>query len=205
MIEEAFNKAQTEWVRRQLYGMNGRREGAEQSSGLVDDLQRLMKQQELTSTEVDKYYETESLPSDYLHFVRVDVKATADCCPERDITTYQAEEANVGVLLRDTDRNPSFEWGETFNTIVGNKIRVYSDSKFVVTKVSLVYYRMPVSIKILNCVNPSTGSVHTSEQSCEFNDDVAEILADETAAILAGDIEAINQYQRETQNSQRNS
>lgn len=205
MIEEAFNKAQVEWVRRQLYGMNSRREGAEQSSGLVDDLQRLMKQEALTSSQKDKYYETESLPADYMHFVRVDVKATAECCPERDINVYQAEEANVGVLLRDTDRNPSFEWAETFNTIVGNKIRVYADNKFAVTNISLVYYRLPLAVKIIGCTNPSTGVVHSVEQNCEFNDDIAEILADETAAILAGDIEALNQYQRETQNSQRNS
>ena len=35
--------------------------------------------------------------------------------------------------------------------------------------------------------------------------DICEILADETAAILAGDIESITQYQRDTQNAQRNS
>ncbi len=42
-IAEAANKAQLEWMRRQLYAINVRKEGTEQSAGLVDDLQRLMK------------------------------------------------------------------------------------------------------------------------------------------------------------------
>lgn len=50
-IAEAFNKAQIEWTRRQMYGMNIRKEGAEQSSGLVDDLQKLMKSELLTMTQ----------------------------------------------------------------------------------------------------------------------------------------------------------
>ena len=47
-IQEAVNKAQIEWTRRQLYGYNVRKEGAEQSSGLVDDLQKLMVHETLT-------------------------------------------------------------------------------------------------------------------------------------------------------------
>jgi hypothetical protein len=40
-VQEAFNKAQLEWVRRQLNGINLKREGAEQSVTKVDDLQEL--------------------------------------------------------------------------------------------------------------------------------------------------------------------
>ena len=54
-------------------------------------------------------------------------------------------------------------------------------------------------------MNPSTGNTYTADQNCEFKDDIAEILVDETASILAGDIESMTQYQRSTQNAQRNS
>lgn len=205
MVQEAFNKAQLEWTRRQLYGMNMRKEGAEQSSGLIDDLQQLLVQVEMRGTDKQKFFESDLLPGNYLHFVRVDVKAKADCCPERDMTVYQAEEANVGVLLRDENREPSFEWAETFVTLVGNKLRVYTADKFEVTNVQFIYYRLPREVQFNGCTNASTGTRFTADQTSEFTDDICEILVDEAAAVLAGDIESINQYQREIQNAQRNS
>ena len=48
-IQEAFNKAQLEWVRRMVYGINSRKESSEQTTGLVDDLQILMKSEYLYS------------------------------------------------------------------------------------------------------------------------------------------------------------
>ena len=39
MIQEAFNKAQLEWVRRRLHGLNALKESSEQSVTVVDDLQ----------------------------------------------------------------------------------------------------------------------------------------------------------------------
>jgi hypothetical protein len=205
MVQEAFNKAQIEWTRRQLYGMNLRKEGAEQSSGLIDDLQQLLVQTEMRGTDRNKFFESDLLPDNYLHFVRVDVKAKAECCPERELTVYETEEANVGVLLRDSNREPSFEWAETFVTLLGNRLRVYTNEKFEVTDVQLVYYRLPREVQFSGCTNAATGSVFTANQTCEFTDDICEILVDEAAAVLAGDIESMNQYQREIQNAQRNS
>jgi hypothetical protein len=204
MVQEAFNKAQLEWTRRQLYGMNLRKEGAEQSSGLIDDLQQLLIQKDMLMTKQDGYYESEILPENYLHFVRVDAKGEAECCPARSFTVYEAEEANVGVLLRDSLRQPNFEWAETFATLVGNKVRVYTDNKFTVTSTHLTYYKRPTDVQFKGCVNPSTGNTFKADQICGFTDDVVEILIDEAAAILAGDIESISQYQRQLQNSQRN-
>jgi hypothetical protein len=68
-----------------------------------------------------------------------------------------------------------------------------------------VYYRKPKDIQILGCSNISTGQTYTTNVECELKDDICEILVDEAAAILAGDIESMNQYQREVQNAQRNS
>lgn len=205
MVQEAVNKAQIEWTRRQLYGLNQRKEGAEQSSGLVDDLQKLVKQVPLPGGAKDLFFETQSLPQDYLHFIRADVKAKSECCPERYMTVYEAEEANVGIFLRDSNREPNFEWAETFITLVGNKMRVYTNNKFDVTQAQITYYRLPREIQFNGCTDPATGQPFSADQTCEFTDDVAEVIIDEAAAILAGDIESINQYQRELQNAQRNS
>lgn len=203
-VQEAFNKAQLEWTRRMVYGLNSRTQGTEQTTGLVDDLRVLMTSGPLKHTDQTLYAEA-ALPADYMYYVRTDVFAKSDCCPERRMTVYEVEEANIGILLTSTDKGPSFEWAETLTTLVGDKLRIYTNDKFDITTVNLVYYRRPKDIRINGCVDPSTGQAITADVACEFKDDIAEILVDEAAAILAGDIESMNQYQRETQNGQRNS
>lgn len=204
-IQEAFNKAQLEWIRRQVYGINTRKEGTEQSTGLIDDLRVIMTDRVLNPTDKKIYVES-ALPDDYLYYVRVDVLANSECCPEkRRMTVYEVEEANMGILLTSDTKGPSFEWAETLSTLVGDKLRVYTNGEFTVTDINLVYYRRPRDVKFAGCVDPSTGQAITANVICEFKDDIAEILVDETAAILAGDIESMNQFQRELQNGQRNS
>jgi len=205
-IAEAFNKAQIEWTRRQLYGMNARKEGAEQSSGLVDDLQKLMVSELLTMTKKDLYYKSESLPGDYLHYVRTDVYAQKECCNEpRRMTVYEVEEANVSIILNNKDKQPSFEWAETVSTLMNNTVRIYTNNDFEISKCYLVYFRKPVEVQFTGCIDINTGFPFTKDQICEFNDDVAEIICDNAAMILAGDIESLTQYQREQQNIQSNS
>jgi hypothetical protein len=204
-IQEAFNKAQLEWVRRMMYGLNTRREGTEQSTGLVDDLQVILKSQDLTPVDKQTFFEA-TLPADYLYYVRTDVYANSKCCPDkRKMVVYEVEEANMGVLLTSDTKGPSFEWGETLSTLVGDKLRVYTNGEFNITDVGLVYYRTPRQVQFQGCVNPITGQAFTANQECEFKDDVAEILVDQAAAILAGDIESMNQYQRQSQEVQKNS
>ena len=55
-IVEAFNKAQVEWSRRQLHGINVVKEGDEQSTRRKDDLQVLLKTIPLTLNEDDIFY-----------------------------------------------------------------------------------------------------------------------------------------------------
>jgi hypothetical protein len=58
MIQEAFNKAQLEWVRRRLHGLNAHRESSEQTVTVVDDLQILLSEINLKGIESPKYFET---------------------------------------------------------------------------------------------------------------------------------------------------
>jgi hypothetical protein len=203
-VQEAFNKAQLEWTRRQLYAVNIRKEGTEQSSGLVDDLQRLLKHEVLQAVDKSIYYQT-TLPSDYLHYVRTDIFAKKECCPERRMTVYEVEEANISIILNNKDKQPNFEWAETVSTLMSNKLKVYTNNEFEITQCHLTYYRKPVDVQFNGCIDASTGTVFTADQNCEFNDDVAEVICDNAAMILAGDIESITQYQRQQQNVQSNS
>jgi len=205
-ILEAFNKAQVEWVRRQLHGNNLYKEGDESSKRRIDDLQILLTELPLTGVEEDRYFETNNFPVDtYLEYKRVSADATNACCTDpRSMTVYLAEEANVELILRDPLKNPNFEWGETFCTILGNKIRIYRQEDFSITNPVLTFYRQPVYVEFAGVNNPYTGVASPADVECEFKDDIVEVIIDETAAIIAGDIDNFNQYQREQQAAERN-
>ena len=57
-IVEAFNKAQIEWVRRQVTGRNSAQAGAEQTVRKIDDLQNLLTPIPLTSLNAGDYCPT---------------------------------------------------------------------------------------------------------------------------------------------------
>jgi len=204
-IQEAFNKAQLEWTRRVIHGLTPRALLPEQSASIVDDLQLLLEQVNLTGIERDVYFETSDIPVDYMHFTRISARALTSCCPSRIISVYLAEEANADELLTDNFKSPSFEWAETFCTIMTNKIKIYTNGEFSIEAPKLTYYRKPRAIKFKGSIDIETNTIIQHDVTCEFKDDVAEILCDEAAAILAGDIESLNQYQRDIQNAGRNS
>lgn len=203
-IAEAFNKAQLEWSRRQIYGYNIRKEGAEQSSGLIDDLQVLLKHEILYSSDRGIYSDVD-LPEDYLHYVRTDVFGKTECCDERRITVYQVEEANISIILDNEDKRPSWEWAETVATIMDGRLKIYTNNQFEVSQCHLTYFKKPREVQFNGCIDINTGLPFFADQTCEFNDDIAEIIVDNAAMILAGDIESITQFQREQGAVQNNS
>ena len=136
---EAFNKAQVEWCRRQLHGVNLLQEGDEQSTRRKDDLQVLLSTDGLTMTDKKDYF-FGPVPTDYLQWKRVDVFACKDCCENRRMTVYLAEEGNLNQLLRDKAKKPSFEWAETFATLINNRVHVYTNDEFDIDTAELTYY-----------------------------------------------------------------
>ena len=203
-IVEAFNKAQLEWVRRQLHGNNLYREGDEMSKRRIDDLQILLEETNLPGSQQDNYFESSSIPGNYMEYKRITAYATSECCPDpRSMTVYLSEEANVNLIMRDPLKRLDYEWGETFCTWLGNNVRVYR-REFDITDVVLTYYRQPVNIEIAGCQNPYTGAQTLVDVTCEFKDDIVEVLLDEAASLIAGDIENFNQYQLNQQSAERN-
>tara|TARA_R110002020_G_scaffold4711_7_gene20493 strand:+ start:1315 stop:2637 length:1323 start_codon:yes stop_codon:yes gene_type:complete len=84
-VAEAFNKAQIEWVRRQLSGTNMRQEGDEMSKRRIDDLEILLTRVRLEGVDVPYtqnfgYFESNNfgviydpqLGGDYLEFKRIE-------------------------------------------------------------------------------------------------------------------------------------
>lgn len=202
-IVESFNKAQVEWTRRQLHGMNLVKEGDEGSTRRKDDLQILLQTFDLNIADKEYYY-TAPIPENYLQWKRVDVFTKKGCCDKRPMMVYLAEEGNLRELLRDKAKKPSFEWGETFATLKGGNVNIYTNGDFDVQEADLIYYRQPVKIQIAGCVDPYTNLASSVEVQSEFKDDIIELIIDEAASILAGDIESGNQFSRGTETAERN-
>lgn len=209
-IIEAFNKAQPDWTRRNLHGLNVPREGDEQSTRRVDDFQILLtttgtlSNPPLVMNNKGYYYEA-NLPANYMQYKRISTEAISDCCPKpRRMVVYLTEQGNRDELLRDKNKQPSFEFAETFATMENNMLQVYTNRLFTPVNTQLTYYRQPARIQITGVVDPYTGIAATADVICEFKDDIVEVLIDETAKILAGDIESLNQIQREGQSVEQN-
>lgn len=194
-IIEAFNKAQTDWCRRNLQGTNMSKQGDESSKRRIDDLQVLLKDEKLAMVKKDVYYISPTIPTDYLEFKRVSSKATTDCCPARSMTVYLTEEANIDLTLKDVNKKPSFSWGETVCTFAGNKLKIYTNGEFDIEEAILVYYKQPRKIQIKGISDPYTGQVSLVDVECEFKDDLVEVLIDECVKILAGDLEDVTANQ----------
>jgi hypothetical protein len=202
-IVEAFNKAQVEWTRRQLHGINIVKEGDEGSTRRKDDLQVLLNKEPLSLIN-EQYYYFGKLPQDYLQWKRVDVYAKKDCCDKRRMTVYLAQEGDLNILLRDKAKQPNFEWAETFATLIGNTTHIYTNEAFDIESANLIYYRQPIQIQIQGCIDPYTGIQSIQNVECEFKDDIVEVIIDEAVSILAGDIESGNQFSRGTETAERN-
>jgi hypothetical protein len=194
-IVEAFNKAQVTWCRRNLMGTNMTKTGDEASKRRIDDLQVLLSDKPLAMVKKDLYFQSPTLPADYFEWKRLSSKSKKDCCDKRQMVIYLAEEANVDELLRDHNKKPSFEWAETFATVLGNKIKVYTNNDFELESTVLTYYRQPRRIQIPGTSDPYTGLVSTVNVECEFKDDLVELFIDECVKILAGDLEDVTANQ----------
>lgn len=195
-IVEAFNKGVVVWCRRNLQGTNLSKTGDEASKRRIDDLQILLNPVPIQMTKKDGYYLSPTLPSDYFEWKRVSAKASNKCCTDkRPLMIYLSEEANVDETLRDFNKRPSFEWGETFVTLVNNQFKIYTNNEFDVSDVILTYYRQPRRIQIAGVSDPYTGLISTTDVLCEFKDDVVELFIDECVKILSGDIESFNTNQ----------
>lgn len=202
MIAEAFNKAMDAWVSRQLQGINQTRSTAEGSIRSIDKLQVILTQVPLTATNQGIYWEA-SLPSDYVEWSRISAEAKRDdCCPARKLKIFLAEEADIDLALLDKNRQPSYEWGETFATVMSGSFRIYTNNCFDIVNPTITYYRKPKHIKIAGCTDPDTGLPVLVDVECEFSNTVIETIIDEGAAILADDMDNYNKMQVLNQNAE---
>lgn len=187
---EAFNKAVNDWIRRQYRGKNQTQEGDEETVARVDDLQFLLKSDNIVIRDKGLFVQSSKLPPDYLYYKRVTPYVSKGDCTGVIIKSHLKEEANVDDL---TPSLPSFDFEETFHTLIGNKIHLYHNKDFTVDKIQLTYYRKP---KVYDFKKLS--------DTTEFKDDVADIITDEACKIIASDIESFNQKNSAKERAEEN-
>lgn len=176
--KEAFNKAITDSVRRMYRGKNQTQEGDEETAARIDDLQILLKADNLAVRNKGLYSQTLAFPSDYLYYKRLSPLVSKGNCSSILIKSHLREEANVDDIIT----VPSFEFEETFHTLIGNKAHIYHNKDFAIEKVQLTYYRKPKQYDFKNM-----------DAIVEFKDDICELFVDEACKIIASDIESLNQ------------
>ncbi len=189
---EAVNKAQIEWVRRQLEGINQEKTGNEASTRRIDDLQQLL----TVSTDpfVDKglYWQSTVFPSNYLEWCRIDAQIQDDCksCPPRRLShVFLGNEADINEYLSDANRKPNYDWTTTFATMAGNTFKIWTNDSFDIVDPQVTYYRTPNIIVFIGTTDPYTNTTSTVDVPCEFPDNITEIIIENAAHILSGDLD----------------
>lgn len=194
-IEDALDKAQNDWFRRQIHGGNQYREGSEESLMRVDDFQFLIMERSLNVKKSSLYSESDTIPSNYRYYNRLNVFATKGDCTNTIIPSLLIENHNVNDYLVNYNFSPSFDFEQCFHVILNNKIRIYHNGDFDVNKIILSYYRDPS--KLLTDKN-------NWDYPWEWKDDVAEVIIDEAIKILAGQIEHTTAFQLSNQRVESN-
>lgn len=90
---------------------------------------------------------------------------------------------NIQFLLNNEDYKPSFEYQETFNTITGGDISIYTDGTFTPKKLKVLYVRYPEKIDKEGYVD--FDGEDSINQDCELVDYLEDELLDLTIANLA--------------------
>lgn len=176
-----FNAVQLQWVedRIKLNEVNNVR---------IDELQYILKQENLNVVKKDLYYES-NLPEDYFHFRRAYCNS-GEC----SLNCWFTREADVNILLQDEFWKPSKEWGETFCTFIDNKIRVYHNNEFNISSTNLIYYRFPIEINMADGYEDINGNP-TVDVDSEFKGSSLIEILNMTIQHLAGNINDQFRYQ----------
>lgn len=194
MKSEAVNKAQMEWVRRQLEGINQEKVGNEGSIRRIDDLQQLLVTWpgSFAPQSNNLYWQSTAWPVNYMEWCRIDASCQDSCktCPPRRFKDiFMGNEADVNQYLSNVDTAPNYAWATTFATIANNSFKIWSNNKFDIVNPLVSFYRVPNTIVFIGSLDPYTNTISAVDIPCEFPDNITEIIIDLAAAILSMDID----------------
>lgn len=193
--EDAVNKVLSDWIRRQMQGINLLKASQEETTMKIDDLQILLVEKSLNVRKGKLSVDSDTIPSNYRYYNKLSVYASKGNCSNVLIPSIFVENGNVDEYLSDATFSPSFEFEQCFHVLLNDKFRIFTGNNFEVDRALLSYYRNPLNI--------SFQKEHLKEE-WEWKEDVAELIIDEAIKYLAGNIEHLNAYQTTDKRLQEN-
>lgn len=140
---------------------------------ITEDLQPLVvTEEELIPTSLDDKVYTITLPERYSFFISAYALGTRLNCGDRRLSCTPQQHNET--FQEDTFISPSFEWREVPVTFSNNKMRIYTDDTFEISKIFLNYIKKHPYIHNAENFLPTesytlpSGTVLTTFQSCEL-------------------------------------
>ena len=190
----ALNEAQLKLIKQKVNGFSTPSGmGLESFRKRCEDLQNLIEEynkKPLVLEETDKNLHQFSanlseLDPGYLFYIDSFLIAEKGRCKDRKIWINRdlARHGDLQFLLNNNHYKPSFEYQETFNTLSGDKIHVYTDGTFTPKKIYISYLRYPKYIDKAGYTHLD-GEVSV-DQDCELEDYLEDELIDLAVQNLA--------------------
>lgn len=196
-IISAYNEGRLNWLRRNLSGLNVLKAGDESTKKRLDDFNEILTlPKEIFVAKKDGYYLSQKLFPDYFEFKRLEFDAKSKCCEKPlKMMCFLVGESNAELYLRDENKKPSFNWGETFCTLQDFRLKIYTADEFDIENVKITYYRFPENVKKTGILDIDSQNYSTSNVDCEFKKDLGNIFINETVSLLSASLELFNQTQ----------
>lgn len=205
VIIRDLNEAQMKIVLTRYSPNNLYRQGFEGSQKRIDELSVLVVPDENLNTVVkinDNIYsfDLDNTEENYLFLLRANFLVTTGNCTDILLDGINSKTDNLNTILSSPFEQPSIPWRETPYRIADNKIRVYSDGDFKVTKAIIDYLRYPVKVDIIGYTDfdGSSSTNINSELPYFLKDDIVDAAVLLTRLSLKDDV-AADQFRKTIQ------
>jgi hypothetical protein len=209
----ALNEAQLKLVKTKIGPNNPLGLGLDSFKKRYEDIETLIEppsDHPLSLREDDKRLhrwscDLEALDPTYMFYVDSYVVADKGECRNRIIYVNNdlAKHADVATLLNNSNYRPSFEYEETFCTISGKRLEIYTDGTFTPNTIYVSYIRYPQRIDYPGYVRfDGTDSVHADCELNEYLEDELLNLAIEELAMNTENVPAVQFTQQRIRTSE---
>lgn len=205
VIIRDLNEAQQKIVLTRYSPNNLYRQGFEGSQKRIDELSYLVVPDEQLSGAIkvaDNIYSfnLENTQKDYLFLLRANFLVSTATCTDILLDGISSKTDNLNTILSSPFEKPSLSWRETPYRIADNKLRVYSDGEFKVTKAIIDYLRYPRKMDIVGYIDfDGTNSTNVECELPEFlQNDIVDAAVTLARLNLKDDVTA-QQYRKTTE------
>lgn len=173
-----------------------------ESNDFIEDLHSLLKTDyKLKRVDKNKLSDKFELPHDFFRRVGAYALTKKDKCKHIYMDIWFRKPKDIGVLLKNDNQNPSFEFQETIATLSNNSLTVYKDN-FDIEDVYLSYYFEPKDIDIEGYIH--IDGTKSNNIETELDNFLIEEILNRAAEEAVRNYESLEQTQLAMQRQQRN-